>query len=91
VVWTTDSGSVGVRLPPPGPGAHAMSDSNDRRDDQKRELECLRLASDLRQIAKDTLNQDLKAHCLRMAKHWSGQGDESPAKNDTKVDRGLVH
>jgi len=24
-----------------------MSDSNDRRDDEKRELECLRLASDL--------------------------------------------
>ena len=54
-----------------------MSDSE---NDIKFELECLRLASDLRQIAKDTLNQDLKAHCLRMAKHWSGQGDESPAK-----------
>jgi hypothetical protein len=66
-----------------------MSDSNDRRDDQKRELECLRLASDLRQLAKETLDPDLRAHCLRMAKHWSDEGDE-PAK-DTGVDRGLVH
>jgi hypothetical protein len=66
-----------------------MSDSNDRRDDQKRELECLRLASDLRQLAKETLDLDLRAHCLRMAKHWSGEGDE-PA-NDTGLDKGLVH
>jgi hypothetical protein len=91
VVWTTDSGSVGVRNPPPGLGEHAMSDSNDRRDDQKRELECLRLASDLRQLAKETLDPDLKARSLRMAKHWSGEGDEPPAKDDTGLDRGLVH
>ncbi|MGA2054704.1 MAG: hypothetical protein ABSG88_05305 [Bradyrhizobium sp.] len=67
-----------------------MSDSNDRRDDQKLELECLRLASDLKQLAKETLDPDLKAHCLRMAKQWSGEGDE-PAKYDTGVDRGMVH
>jgi hypothetical protein len=69
-------------------GMHRMSDSNDRRDDEKRQLECLRLASDLRQLAKDTLNPELKAHCLRMAKQWSG---EPPAKDDTRVDRGPVH
>jgi hypothetical protein len=68
-----------------------MSDSNDRRDDERRELECLRLASDLRQLAKDTLDPELKAHCLRMAKHWSGEGDEPPAKDDTGLDRRLVH
>jgi hypothetical protein len=67
-----------------------MSDSNDRRDDRKRELECLRLASDLRQFAKETLDPDLRAHCLQMAKHWSGEGDE-PAKDAPRVDRGLVH
>jgi hypothetical protein len=67
-----------------------MSDSNDRRDDHKRELECLRLVSDLTQLAKATLDPDLRAHCLRMAKHWSGEGDE-PAKHDTGVDRGMVH
>jgi hypothetical protein len=36
-------------------------------NDRKRELECLRLASDLTQLATETLNPDLKAHCLRMA------------------------
>lgn len=67
-----------------------MSDSNDRRDDHKRELECLRLVSDLRQLAKETLDPDLRAHCLRMAKHWSGEGEE-PARHDTGVDRGPFH
>ena len=67
-----------------------MSDSNDRRDHEKHELECLRLASDLRQLGKDTLDPELRAHCLRMAKHWSGEADE-PAKDDTGLDRGLVH
>jgi hypothetical protein len=53
-----------------------MSDSE---NDSKFELECLRLASDLEQLAKDTLNPDLKAHCLRMAKRWSGEA-HAPAK-----------
>jgi hypothetical protein len=44
-------------------------------NDIKLELECLRLASDLKQIANDTLNPDLKAHCLRMAKQWTGEAD----------------
>jgi hypothetical protein len=65
-----------------------MSDSNDRRDDQKRELECLRLASDLRQLAKETLAPDLRAHCLRMAKQWSNQADKL-AEDDAGVDEGL--
>ena len=53
-----------------------MSDSE---NDIKLELECLRLASDLKQLANDTLNPDLKAHCLRMAKQWSGEAD-TPAR-----------
>jgi len=65
-----------------------MSDSNDRRDDRQRELECLRLASDLWQLAKETLDPELKAHCLRMAKQWSDEADE-PAKDDIGVDKGL--
>jgi hypothetical protein len=65
-----------------------MSDSNDRRVDQKRELECLRLASDLRQLAKETLDPELRAHCLRMAKQWSDEADE-PAKDDIGIDKGL--
>jgi hypothetical protein len=47
-----------------------VSDSN---DEQKRELECLRLASDLMQLSRETLNPDLKAHCLRMAGVWTDQ------------------
>jgi hypothetical protein len=65
-----------------------MSNSSDRRDDQKRELECLRLASDLRQLAKETLDRKLRAHCLQMAKHWSGEADE-PAKDATGVNKDL--
>jgi hypothetical protein len=48
---------------------------DDSENDSRVELECLRLASDLEQLANDTLNPDLKAHCLRMAKHWSGEAD----------------
>lgn len=58
-----------------------MSDPNNRRDDPKRKLECLRLAADLRQLAKETLDPDLSAHCLQMAKHWSDEADE-PAEDD---------
>jgi hypothetical protein len=39
----------------------------DSESDQKRDLECLRLASDLMQLASASLNPELKAHCLRMA------------------------
>ena len=49
-----------------------MSDSE---NDSKRMLECLRLASDLTQLAKETLDPDLKVHCLRMAKQWSDEAD----------------
>jgi hypothetical protein len=64
-----------------------MSDSNVRRDDWKRELERLRLASDLKQLAKETLSPDLRAHCLRMSKQWSHA--EEPAKDDTGIDKDL--
>ena len=60
---------------------HAMSGSE---TDSKFELERLRLASDLRQLAKETLDRDLKEHFLRMAEQWSGEADES-----TKDDTGL--
>lgn len=60
----------------------AMPDST---NDSRLELERLRLASDLKQLAKATLNQDLKDHCLLMAKQWSGEVDE-PAQDDRVVD-----
>jgi hypothetical protein len=65
-----------------------MSDPNDRRDDRNLELECLRLASDLRQLAKETLDPDLRALCLRMAKHSSDEAD-GPGKDDEGGDEGL--
>lgn len=65
-----------------------MSNSDGRRDDQMRELECLRLASELRQLAEETLSPVLKAHCLRMAKQWCDEADQQ-AKGDTGIDRGL--
>ena len=46
-----------------------MSDSE---NDNKLKLECLRLASDLKQLANETLNPILKAHCLQMTKECSG-------------------
>jgi hypothetical protein len=64
-----------------------VSDSEDQR---KRELECLRLASDLLQLASDTLNPDLKAHCLRMAKLWSDQGEQG-AIGDIPVQSASYH
>jgi hypothetical protein len=57
---------------------------SDAESDSKFELELLRLASDLRQLAKETLDPDLKEHCLRMAKQWSGEVDE-PVRDDTGV------
>jgi hypothetical protein len=45
-----------------------------------RDLVCLRLASDLMQMSRDTFNSDLQAHCIKMARYWSGQADREPIK-----------
>ena len=58
----------------------AVSDTKNQR---KRELECLRLASDLRQLGRDTLNPDLRAHCVRMAKLWTAQTDRGSLGNSS--------
>jgi hypothetical protein len=64
-----------------------VSDSN---SDQKRELECLRLASDLMQLSRKTLNLNLKAHCLRMASIWADHA--APGLTDAPATRNdLVH
>jgi hypothetical protein len=57
-------------------------------NDSKLELERLRLASDLRQLAKETLDPDLREHCLRMAEQWSGEADE-PGEDDPGIDKDL--
>jgi hypothetical protein len=50
-----------------------MSDSE---SDRKSDLECLRLASNLMEMATQTLNPDLKAHCLRMARAWTARSNQ---------------
>lgn len=57
----------------------------DSENDSKSELERLRLASDLRQLAKETSDPDLRDQYLRMAKQWSGEVDE-PDQDDAEVD-----
>jgi hypothetical protein len=54
----------------------------------KRDLECLRLASDFIQMSRDTLDPNLRAHFLRMAEYWSDQAHrdskENPASQDNQ-------
>ena len=52
-----------------------MSDSN---DEQKRELECLRLASDCMQLATGGLSPDLQTHLRGMAQMWSAMARCEP-------------
>jgi hypothetical protein len=63
---------------------------SDWNNERKRELECLRLSSDLMQLSRETLNPDLKAHCALMAGVWTDQvvpglTDDLATQND------LVH
>jgi hypothetical protein len=74
VVWTTDSGAAAWQNAS-SVWSSPMSDSDYSR---KCDLECLRMASDLVQLAAETLNPHLKAHCLRMAKVWSGEAEQLP-------------
>jgi hypothetical protein len=64
-----------------------VSDSN---NEQKRALECLRLASDLMQLSRETLSPDLKAHCLRMADVWTDRAAPGPT-DDPSPSGHLVH
>jgi len=53
----------------------------DTENERKRELECLRLASDLRQLGRNTLDPRLRAHCERMAEIWSDHSRKNPGRN----------
>jgi hypothetical protein len=59
---------------------------SDADEELKRDLECLRLASDFLQLSRDTLDPDLQAHCLRMASYWSGQADRNQEEASTSLD-----
>lgn len=52
----------------------------------KRDLECLRLASDLMQMSRDALTPDLKAHCVQMASYWSDQANADPLEDIASPD-----
>jgi hypothetical protein len=55
---------------------------SDPEDERKCELECLRLASDLVQLAKEELEPAVKAHCLRMARAWTDQAGKASPSSD---------
>ena len=46
---------------------------------RKRELECLRLASDCMQLACDVPNPALQSHFVRMARVWQIQAEQGPS------------
>jgi hypothetical protein len=54
----------------------------DNEKERQSHLECLRLASDLRQFADRALSPELREHCLRMAKDWSDRAEASPQDDD---------
>lgn len=70
MVWTTDSTKAGMRL------LSLEVRMTDSESDQKRDLECLRLASDLIELASMSLTPELKAQCLRMATELTEQANQ---------------
>jgi hypothetical protein len=52
-------------------------------DEMKRDLECLRLASDFMRLSRDTLNAELRVHCVRLAEYWSDQANSDPVEDAT--------
>jgi hypothetical protein len=55
-----------------------MSTSDDLR---KHDLDCLRLASDLTQLAKDVLSPALRSHILKMARACTGLVDRAETRH----------
>ncbi len=73
------------RAPPTG-AEMVCDDSCYRRcfvpdSENKRQLECLRLASERTQLAKSTPNADLKARFLRMAEVWSDHANQGHSED----------
>lgn len=68
VAWTTDKRAVPWDIGRGVVRRHPVAKSVDLR---KRELECLRLESDCRQLADAVHSPALKLHFLEMAKTWS--------------------
>ena len=51
---------------------------------RKHDLECLRLASDLTQLASSEVSPGLRSQLLQMAKAWTGQAESGPDVNSPK-------
>ena len=58
-------------------------------NERKLELECLRLASNLIDLAAGISDPDLRAHCIRMAKVWTDQA-ENDVTEKTPDSEGLA-
>jgi hypothetical protein len=59
-----------------------MSESNNQR---KRDLECLRLAADCRQLASDVQNADLRLGFLRMSEVWTSLAEQEGPNTETSI------
>lgn len=53
----------------------------------KRDLECLRLASDFIQLSRDTLDPELRAHCALMARYWTEMAEGKATDDPTGPDK----
>jgi len=51
---------------------------------RKHDLECLRLASDLTQLASSKVNPGLRSQFLRMAKVWTDLAESGSGVNSAK-------
>ncbi|GLH81493.1 hypothetical protein SSBR45G_64020 [Bradyrhizobium sp. SSBR45G] len=49
--------------------------------------ECLRLASDFTQLAQETRDPDVQAHCERMATFWTERAAQGPETEPPSSDR----
>jgi hypothetical protein len=55
-----------------------VSKSDNKSDNlRKRTLECMRLAADCTQLARDAHSSDLRSHFLRMAETWDALADQA--------------
>jgi hypothetical protein len=52
---------------------------------RKHDLECLRLASDLRQLANSRVSPSLRSQFLRMAKVWTGLAESGSDAYSAKM------
>jgi hypothetical protein len=62
----------------------------DSYNEQKLALDCLRIASDLMQLSRETPDPKLRTHCLRMAGIWTDRAAPGPTDGPTPINH-VVH